>query len=73
MGTKNFASFYIGIAVVERIDLNEGNPFLRGLCTLAGPKSVPDFEPTGPSLSWVSLLIPFLFLSFFKRLVTLFS
>ena len=37
MGTKNFASFYVGVPIAERIGLNGGSPFLWGLCTLADP------------------------------------
>ena len=36
-GTKNFASLYVGVPIAERISLNGGNPFRRGLCTLADP------------------------------------
>ena len=36
-GTKNFASLYVGVPIAERIGLNGGNPFIRGLCTLADP------------------------------------
>ena len=34
---KFFASLYVGIPIAERIGLNGGNPFIRGLCTLADP------------------------------------
>ena len=37
MGTKNFASLYVGVPIAERMGLNGGNPFLRGLCFLADP------------------------------------
>ena len=29
MGTKNFASVYVGEPIAERIGLNGGNPFIR--------------------------------------------
>ena len=37
MGSKNFRSLYFGVATAERIGLNDSNPFLTGLCTLADP------------------------------------
>ena len=36
-GTKNFAGFYVGVPIAEKIGLNGGNPFMRGLCTSADP------------------------------------
>ena len=36
-GTKNFANLYVGVTITERVGLNGGNPFLRGLCTLGDP------------------------------------
>ena len=51
MGTKNFANMIVGVPISETMGFNGGNPFLRGLCTLVGPYSVPGFEPTGLSLS----------------------
>ena len=38
MGTKKFANLYVGILIAERMGLNAGNPFLRGLCTLTDPQ-----------------------------------
>ena len=38
------------LGYAKRIGLNGGNPFIRGLCTLADHLSIPDFEPTGLSL-----------------------
>ena len=49
-GTKNFANLYVGVPIAERISLNGGNPFIRGLCILADPSSVPGFEPTALNL-----------------------
>ena len=46
-GTTSFACFYVEVAITKRIGLNGGNPFIRGLCTLGYPNSVPGFEPTG--------------------------
>ena len=37
MGTKNFTNFYVMVPIAERMDLDGGNPFLRGLYTLADP------------------------------------
>ena len=37
MGTRNFASLYVGVPIAERMGLNDGNPFLMGLCLLAEP------------------------------------
>ena len=34
---KIFASLYVGVPIAEKIGLNGGNPFIRGLCTLADP------------------------------------
>ena len=65
MGSKNFTGLYVGVPAAEKIGLNDGNPFLRGFCTLTDPLSVPVFEPNGLSLLYVSLLISFLFLGFF--------
>ena len=36
-GTKHFAILYVGVPITERMGLNGGNPFLRGLCTLDDP------------------------------------
>ena len=36
-GTKNFASLYVGVPIAERMGVNDSNPVLRGLCTLADP------------------------------------
>ena len=33
VGTKSFASFYVGVSIAERIYLNGGSPF-EGLYTL---------------------------------------
>ena len=33
--TKSFASLYVRVLIAERVGLNGGNPFIRGLCTLA--------------------------------------
>ena len=35
IGTKNFASLYVGVPISEKIGLNVGNPFIMVLCTLA--------------------------------------
>ena len=40
MGTKKFASFYVGIPIAERVVLNGCNPFLRRLCTLTDMTSL---------------------------------
>ena len=37
MGTKNFSSLHVAVPIAERIGLNGGNPFIRGLHTLADP------------------------------------
>ena len=37
MGTENFASFYLRIPIAKTMCLNDGNPFLICLCTLADP------------------------------------
>ena len=34
MGTKSFVSLLVGVPITKRMDLNAGNIFLRGLCTL---------------------------------------
>ena len=47
---QNFDSLYLGVPIAERIGLNGGSLFLRGLCTLADTESSPGFEPTGLSL-----------------------
>ena len=36
-GPKNFTSLFAGVSISEKIGLNGGNPFVRGLCTLANP------------------------------------
>ena len=36
-GLKNFANFYVGVPIAERMGLSGGDPFLRGLCTWADP------------------------------------
>ena len=33
-GTRNFASLYVGVSIAERIGLNGGNTFIRGLFSL---------------------------------------
>ena len=48
--TKSFASFYVGIPVAERIDLNGGNPFIKSLWILGDRWSVLGFEASGISL-----------------------
>ena len=50
MGTKYFASLYVGVPIAERMGLDCSNPFFRGLYILVDPCSVLDFEPTGFSL-----------------------
>ena len=35
IGTKNFASLYVRVPIAQRIGLNGGSPFIRGLHTLA--------------------------------------
>ena len=37
MGTNNFGSLKVGIAIAERMGLNGGNIFLRVLSTLTYP------------------------------------
>ena len=37
MGTKNFASLYLGVSIIERMILNDVNSFLSGLYTFPGP------------------------------------
>ena len=48
--TKSFASFYVGIPVAERIDLNDGNPLIKSLWILGDRWSVLGFEASGLSL-----------------------
>ena len=51
METKRFASFYVGMPTAEKIGLNGGNPFLRGL--LSGSERIPGFAITGSSFLWI--------------------
>ena len=46
-GTKNFANFYVGVPISDKIGRKGGTPSLIGLCILARPYKIPGLEPTG--------------------------
>ena len=47
METKRFASFYVGMPTAEKIGLNGGNSFWRGL--LSGSERISGFAISGSS------------------------
>ena len=48
MGTKNFASLYVGVSIAERIGLNGGNE--NTFVHFRSSIKCPGFQPTGLSL-----------------------
>ena len=47
IGTKYFASLYVGVCKANKIGLKGGQPFTHFLCTLQEPYIVPGLVPTG--------------------------
>ena len=46
IGTKNFASLYVGVPMVDK-GLKNGRPSVTILWTLAEPQIIPGIEPEG--------------------------
>ena len=45
VGTKNFASLYVGVPMTDKIGLKDGRPSVAILWTLAKPYIIPGLEP----------------------------
>ena len=73
IGTKNFASFYVGVPMADKIGLKDGRPSVTILQTLAKPYIISVLEPEGLKSLYCSMEISFLSLRFFRASVTLFS
>ena len=46
LGTKNFASLYLGVPTAESIGLNRGQTLVMSLCTLQSPYKIPGLLST---------------------------
>ena len=66
IGTKNFASLYVGVPMADKIGLKDGRPSLTILWTLAKPYIIPGLEPEGLKSLYCSMEISFLSLRFLK-------
>ena len=64
IGTKNFASLYVSVPVVDKIGLKDGRQSVTILWTLANPYIIPVLEPEGLKSLYCSLEISFLSLRF---------
>ena len=60
IGTKNFASLYVGVPMADKIGLKDGGPSVAILWTLAKPYINPGLEPEGLKSLYYSLEISFL-------------
>ena len=60
IGTKNFASLYVGVPMADKIGLKDGRPSVTILWTLAKPYVIPGLEPEGLKFFYCSLEIYFL-------------
>ena len=47
IGTKNFASLYVGVLMADKIGLKDGMPSVTILWTLAESCIIPGLEPEG--------------------------
>ena len=58
-GTKNFASFYVGVPMADKIGLKDGRPYVTILQTLAKPYIISVLEPEGLKSLYCSMEISF--------------
>ena len=47
IGTKNFASLYVGVLVADKLVGKDGRLWVTGLLNLAKPYIIPNLEPRG--------------------------
>ena len=72
IGTKNFASLYIGVTMADKIGLKDRRLSVAILWTLGEPCIIPVFEPEGLKSLYYSTEISFLSVRFLRTSVTLF-
>ena len=60
IGTKNFASLYVGVPMADKIGLKDGRPSVTILRTLAKPYIIPGLEPEGLKPLYCSMEISLL-------------
>ena len=72
IGTKNFASLYVGVPIADKIGLKDGRPSVIILWILAKPYIIPGVEPERLKSLYCSMEISFLSLRFLRTSVTLF-
>ena len=72
IGTKNFASLYVGVPMADKISLKDGRPSVTIVWTLAKPYTIPGLEPEGLKTLYCSMEISFLSLRFLRTSVTIF-
>ena len=73
IGTKNFASLYVGVPMADQIGLKDGRPSVTILWTIAKPYIIQGLEPEGLKSLYCSLEISFLSVRLLRTSVTLFS
>ena len=71
--TKNSASLYVGVPMVDKIGLKDGWPCVTILLTLAEPYVIPGLEPEVLKSLYCAMEISFFSLKFLRTSVTLFS
>ena len=59
IGTKNFASLYVGVPMVNKIGLKDGMSLVTSFHTLAKPYIIPGLEPEGLKSLYCSMEISF--------------
>ena len=57
IGTKNFASLYVGVLMADKINLKDERPSVTTLWTLAEPYILPGLEPEGLKSLYCSMEI----------------
>ena len=73
IGTKNFASLYVGVSIADKIDLKDGRTSVIILWTLAKPYIIPGLEPEGFKSLYCSMEISFLSLRFLRTCYFIFQ
>ena len=68
IGTKNFASLYVGVPMADKIGLKDGRPSVTILWTLAKPYIIPGLQPEGLKSLYCSLEISFFVSKIFKNI-----
>ena len=66
IGTRNFASLYVGVLIADRIGRNLGMLLVTVFCTFGRPYKIPGLDPIGEIFSSSSLEILFYFFKFLK-------